>query len=81
MKERGKEGRKAKGTRVMFNVQSAGFRTFIQFLTHLIINTGAFKKINAKAVESGPKVKGPLSTLFEKRQIRLSEVWINAVPL
>ncbi|MBR3878401.1 MAG: hypothetical protein IKJ23_09505, partial [Bacteroidaceae bacterium] len=29
MKERGKRARKAKGARVMFNVQSAGFRTFI----------------------------------------------------
>ena len=66
MKEKGKEGRKAKGARVMFNVQSAGFRTFIQFLTHLIINTGAFKKINAKAVESGALTCGPLSTLYLK---------------
>ena len=47
----------------------------------MVAMTGAFKKINAKAVESGPKVKGPLSTLFEKRQIRLSEVWIDLAPL
>ena len=47
----------------------------------MVATTGAFKKIDAKATESGPLTFGPLSTLFVKRQIRLSEVWINAAPL
>ena len=54
--ERGHARQKVQG--VMFKVQSAGFRTFIQFLTHLIINTGALKRLMQKQWRAAQKSKG-----------------------